>query len=290
MALSVLQRVEVARALFGYGQSAHHPCARTLAGGGAPRSSLSAASHVVRAQPLDRADAGILRCLGSQLTQGRVRNSRGVRDRSQIGRRLGLEPGDEAMEVVHTPEYAQNWVLVQVPNMGMMPNLDHYPTNGRVGHPIGMDAKVVLAVNLRTLLEYSLDHPGTGWPSSQKALAKVAKVGRGTVQRALDPTAPVLGIDILQRIAEPYKLEAWQLLVPGLDPTNPPVVPVTEAEKLLTERLKRVSRELATRLEKEAGGSQAGGARSDSEGSTPGPAHPKVPGTAVRKSKTDAQK
>jgi len=35
---------------------------------------------------------------------------------------------------------------------------------------------------------------------------------------------------------------AWQLLVPGLDPGNPPVNHVTEAEKRLYERLKEAAR------------------------------------------------
>ena len=42
----------------------------------------------------------------------------------------------------------------------------------------------------------------------------------------------------IDAIAKAFQLSAWQLLIPGLDPSNPPVCELTKAEKDLYDRLR----------------------------------------------------
>lgn len=49
----------------------------------------------------------------------------------------------------------------------------------------------------------------------------LAKAGQGTHDRLLDESKDV-GIAVVRRIARAFHLQAWQLLVPNLDPEHPP--------------------------------------------------------------------
>jgi transcriptional regulator with XRE-family HTH domain len=88
----------------------------------------------------------------------------------------------------------------------------------------------VLADNLRRIIE----HEGlnqTSWAARHGAEKK-------QVQRALRvATSPTL--DTLAAIATAANLQPWQLLIPKLDPANPPVFTMTKAERDLYSRLKR---------------------------------------------------
>lgn len=68
-------------------------------------------------------------------------------------------------------------------------------------------------------------------------------VGNGTVTRIKSCRVSV-GIDKLQEIAEAYGLEAWHLLVPDLDPLNPPLS-LTPSERDLYKRLAKVAQDIA---------------------------------------------
>lgn len=55
------------------------------------------------------------------------------------------------------------------------------------------------------------------------------------------------GIDKLDLIARRFNLATWQLLVPGMDPKNPPALqPVSEKERRLYERIMSAAREIAS--------------------------------------------
>lgn len=106
----------------------------------------------------------------------------------------------------------------------------------------GMPITRVLANNLAALMNYAAESESVeAGPASQKALAGLTGLGRGTIQRALgrskDLTA--VGIDTLEALARAYGLQAWELLLPGLDPRNPPIV-ITPAAQLLSARFKTV--------------------------------------------------
>ena len=52
-------------------------------------------------------------------------------------------------------------------------------------------------------------------------------------------------IDQLDTLAKVYGLEPWQLLVPNLDPTNPPMLATISKQQLeMLERIKQAAKEL----------------------------------------------
>jgi transcriptional regulator with XRE-family HTH domain len=76
-------------------------------------------------------------------------------------------------------------------------------------------------------------------------LAKKAGVAVATVSRIKEQQTSV-GVKLVESIARAYDLQAWQLLTPGFDPSNPPVLrPVSAAEAKLYERLQIAAEELA---------------------------------------------
>lgn len=90
----------------------------------------------------------------------------------------------------------------------------------------------ILAINLKGLMQTKAG------PNSEIALGKRAKVGQATIGRILKRDG-FAKIDTVGKLAQVYGLEAWQLMVPGMDPSNPPVLlPVSKAEKALYARLK----------------------------------------------------
>lgn len=70
------------------------------------------------------------------------------------------------------------------------------------------------------------------------------KCGPGTSTR-IKNARTWLKLDTLEKIARAFGLQPWQLLVPNLDASNPPVVWLTENERLLYKRLKLAAQEVA---------------------------------------------
>jgi transcriptional regulator with XRE-family HTH domain len=130
-----------------------------------------------------------------------------------------------------------------------------------VGYADGMphdDPRVVLASNLRVLLDYARDRHLPY--ADAKSLARKAGLTPSTVGHWLK-AENAAQIDKLERLASVFKLRAWQLLIPNLDPANPPAVPYTDAERRLYWRIKAAARELAQSgaVDEEAlGGSDTG--------------------------------
>lgn len=85
---------------------------------------------------------------------------------------------------------------------------------------IGMGKQTVqqvLAKNVEALRK------APGMPSSQAAIGKDAGIDQKTVSRILGvKNAP--GVDCLDGLAKAFKVEPWQLLVPGLDPIKKPQI------------------------------------------------------------------
>lgn len=69
-------------------------------------------------------------------------------------------------------------------------------------------------------------------------LAKRAKIGPATATRIKEARTSV-GLDIVDKVAGVFGLQAWQLLLPDLDPANVPAAMISDDEKRLYERLKR---------------------------------------------------
>jgi hypothetical protein len=102
-------------------------------------------------------------------------------------------------------------------------------TNGMPDNP-AVDLPRVVRENLQGLLDAANDGVIRG-PRSRLDLEAQSGVGKSTIYRILDKeTANDTSINNLQRIAEAYGLNAWQLLVPHLDPRRPPSI-LTEKER-----------------------------------------------------------
>lgn len=94
-------------------------------------------------------------------------------------------------------------------------------------------ARTILSENLKALMA---THPGL---DTCKAIAKAGGPSNGTVERILNSKVGA-SIDQLDLLANIYELEPWQLLVPGLDPTNPPILAHISAQQL--EMLSKIKR------------------------------------------------
>lgn len=93
-----------------------------------------------------------------------------------------------------------------------------------------MDTVHVLAANLNRLVEWHKERK-TGLGSNQDLGAK-AGVSSNTIGRMRRGDGSV-GIGKLSKVAKALKLDANQLLTPGLLPESPPEVVADEAEKRL---------------------------------------------------------
>lgn len=92
--------------------------------------------------------------------------------------------------------------------------------------------RTILARNLKGLLSKG------GGPTSQMALGKKSGVAQATIGRILREEVAA-SIETISDLARAYGLEGWQLMVAGMDPTNPPVLQaVSKEERALYERLK----------------------------------------------------
>lgn len=100
--------------------------------------------------------------------------------------------------------------------------------------------RAVLRQNITALLKVK------GGPNNPTALAKKAGIGQASVDRILSKEGVDARIETIAKIAKVYGLEAWQLLVAGMDPNNPPVLqPLSPAERALYESLKAAMTEAA---------------------------------------------
>lgn len=102
-----------------------------------------------------------------------------------------------------------------------------------------------VAENLARLIEWAAKNPKLDrGPASINSLARAAGVSRPTVDRLLAGDAGP-GIDSVERVARAYELEAWQLQVPSLDPSDPPTLrEASESERELHRALREVQEKL----------------------------------------------
>jgi hypothetical protein len=96
-----------------------------------------------------------------------------------------------------------------------------------------MDPIQILADNILNLMAFH-------GIQSNAALAKAAKIDPSTVGRMINKKH-ASQIDRVQAVARVFDLDAWQLMIPNLDPSNPPVVQLTAVERDLYERLRKAA-------------------------------------------------
>lgn len=109
-------------------------------------------------------------------------------------------------------------------------------------------ASQTLIENIIRLAEYNaLDDASwlrAGKPSQSK-IAKLAGINQTTVGRILSGEL-VPTVDVLEKIScKAFGLCAWQLLIPMLEPGNPPVHCMTESEQKFYDRMRTLQRELS---------------------------------------------
>lgn len=102
-----------------------------------------------------------------------------------------------------------------------------------------MDIRQILAANLAQLQAQHKDLSST--PAIERATAELGegkRIGKTVIQQVQKCKTP-FNLDDLQTLAELFGLDAWQLLVPQIDPEHPPVLTtVGETETEMYKRMK----------------------------------------------------
>lgn len=105
-----------------------------------------------------------------------------------------------------------------------------------------IDTNATLWTNVQALM---IKHWGE---ENLNRLARECKIGPGTAARIKEQKTSV-GLETLEKIAETFHLAVWQLLVPGLDPGNPPALqPVSAVERELYEKIMTSAKQIASDL------------------------------------------
>lgn len=104
-----------------------------------------------------------------------------------------------------------------------------------------MDTKKILWENVKSLMvekygEENLyrtmkDSKLTGYP-----------ISLGSLQRIKEQKTAI-GLDVIDKLARFFNMESWQLLIEGLDPTNPPVF-LNANQKAFFDRVKSSYKDL----------------------------------------------
>lgn len=105
-----------------------------------------------------------------------------------------------------------------------------------MGH---IDTKATLWANVQALM---VKHYGA---ENMTRLASECGVGLGTVGRIKEQKTSA-GIDMIEKIADRFNLSVWQMLVPGMDPANPPALqPVSAPERAFYEKIMQAAKAIA---------------------------------------------
>lgn len=113
----------------------------------------------------------------------------------------------------------------------------HMPSKDEHISRMLQDIRETLAQNVLALME-------SRKMTADAQLAKCAGVDQKTIWRIKNKTqAPTT--EKLELIARAFGLHAWQLLIPGLDPANPPVFVMSSSEQTFYEKMRRSFHEMA---------------------------------------------
>lgn len=138
--------------------------------------------------------------------------------------------GDEAKRLIGLPQLAQNEVekgLVHSRNLaiydydGKPQMASHSRYAEKMRREEQQNARAILAENVKKLIARA---------GSQPALVRLLKVPQKTISRAKNDENAA-NLDTINDIAHGYGLHPWQLLVPNLDPDNPPMLAPASKEE-----------------------------------------------------------
>ena len=106
--------------------------------------------------------------------------------------------------------------MYEIPRRGITTSAD-------LGYVPYMDSWDALRRNLTSLMDAARDGLISG-PPGVLQLEALTDIGKSTLYRILDArTHNPTQLDTMEKIASAYNLQVWQLLVPRLDPLDPPV-------------------------------------------------------------------
>lgn len=94
----------------------------------------------------------------------------------------------------------------------------------------------ILAANLRGMIERET-------PAGEKPSVRAWALGKGLDVRLIDRLTKgqhAVTLDNLERIAEACGLKPWHLLLEDLDPKAPPDAPITEQDRALLRKLRKL--------------------------------------------------
>lgn len=97
-------------------------------------------------------------------------------------------------------------------------------------------SRAILAANLRSLIERST-------PKGERASVRAWALGKGLDVRMIDRLVKgqhAVTLDSLERVAEACGLKPWHLLLEDFDPAGPPETPITEEERAMLRKLRRL--------------------------------------------------
>lgn len=101
-----------------------------------------------------------------------------------------------------------------------------------------MDARHVLARNLKALMKAHKEL------STLPKITAQCGVSNGTLDR-MRRAAAGARIDQVELVARAFGLEAWQMMVPGLEPKNPPVLAAaSDAERALYAKILQAAEQI----------------------------------------------
>lgn len=194
----------------------------------------------MRSQPLDLLHAGIRNLAPRKDLQPVVGNARITRELRQ--RRAAIDvvghPLADVLKKSHVAMLRQSFAKRK-----------RQDTPPAAWHAciVSLDYRAVLRVNLRAVFAV---HGDTSATASRKArYLDGPKRGRTISERSLryflEEGGPSPSLDALAAIAGAYDLMPWQLLVPGLDPANPPYLALSDAERALYAEFRRLKAKLA---------------------------------------------
>lgn len=97
-------------------------------------------------------------------------------------------------------------------------------------------SRAILAANIRTLIDSAA-------PAGSRQSVRAWALGKGLDVRLIDRLVKgqhAVTLDNLERVAEACGLQPWQLLLEDLDPQAPPEAPITEDERAMLRKLRRL--------------------------------------------------
>lgn len=104
-----------------------------------------------------------------------------------------------------------------------------------------MNTNEILWKNVSALMKQKYGEDNLYRTSKDSALTKYP-ISLGSLQR-IKKGETAVGLDVLDKIAHFFEMQTWQLLIPELDPTNPPVF-LTENQKEFFNKVKTSYKEL----------------------------------------------